>query len=103
MVSPTGGAKDVTPPQLVKSTPPLQTIYFDHSGFELEFDELIGLDNIYGQLIVSPPMMEKPDVGFHRRKVSVSYDEDDLLENTTYSFNFGNAIVDHNEGNILVT
>ena len=27
--------------------------------------------------------------------------EDSLKANTTYNFNFGNAIVDNNEGNIL--
>lgn len=101
VVSPTGGAKDVTPPQLKKSIPPLRTIYFDQGGFELEFDEIVNLENIYGQLIVSPPMKGSPEVKYHKRKVTVAFDKDDLLDSTTYTFNFGNAIVDYNEKNQL--
>jgi len=101
MAPPTGGKKDITPPKLQKSNPPMQSVYFDEGGFQLEFDENVGLENVHSQLVVSPPMKERPDVKYNKKKITVHFDKDDLLENTTYNFNFGNSIKDHNEGNIL--
>jgi hypothetical protein len=101
MVTPSGGDKDESPPELRKSTPPLNTVYFNNDGFQLEFDELLVLDNINSQLIVSPPLAEKPEVKAMKKKLIVKFKKEDLLENTTYSFNFGFAIKDFNEGNVL--
>ena len=98
---PTGGIIDSTPPALVNSTPPQNTVYFSADGFDLEFDEMVDLDNIYGQLLVSPPMKEKPVVRVNKKKIHVHFDKNDLQENSTYTFNFGSAIKDHNEGNVL--
>lgn len=101
IVPPSGGEKDVTPPILKKSDPLVNTIFFDNNGFQLDFDELIVLDNVNSQLVVSPPLVEKPNVGVMKKKVTVKFKKEDLLPNTTYSFNFGLAITDYNEGNIL--
>ena len=101
IVPPKGGAVDEIPPQLKKSNPKMNTVYFNEGGFQLEFDEIIVLDNVNSQLIVSPPMKEKPDVRAMKHKVTVKFDKDDLQDNTTYSFNFGMAIKDFNNGNVL--
>lgn len=101
MVPPTGGQKDITPPMLKKSNPPFRTIYFDKDEIQLEFDELINLESINSQLVVSPPLQEKPDVKFMKKKITVKFKDEVLQENTTYTFNFGSAIVDHNAGNVL--
>ena len=98
---PTGGIIDSTPPVLLNSSPPQNTVYFSSDGFELEFDEMVDLDNIYGQLLVSPPMEEKPVIRVNKKKIHVHFDKNDLQENSTYTFNFGSAIKDHNEGNVL--
>jgi len=79
----------------------MSSIYFDNSGFQLEFDEIVDLENINGQLIISPPFEKKPTVRTNKRKITVHFDYSELQENTTYTFNFGSAIKDHNEGNIL--
>ncbi len=98
---PKGGLEDVTPPKLLKSSPKMSSIYFDNNGFQLEFDEIVDLDNINGQLIISPPFEKKPTVKWNKRKITVHFDNTELQENTTYTFNFGSAIKDHNEGNVL--
>jgi hypothetical protein len=100
-VPPKGGIKDTLPPALKKSNPPMNTIFFENNGFQLEFDELIVLDNVNSQLVISPPLKEKPVVGVMKKKLNVKFNKEDLLPNTTYSFNFGSAIMDYNEGNIL--
>lgn len=100
-VPPQGGEKDVDPPVLVNSSPEMFSTHFKTREFTLEFDELFTLENIYNQLVVSPLLLTKPKVKASKRYLTVSFEEEDLRENTTYTFNFGDAIKDHNEGNIL--
>ena len=100
-VPPSGGEKDIDPPVLIKSTPEMNKTHFKGREFTLEFDELFDLESIYTQLVISPPLKTKEKVKTNRNKLTVSFYEENLKENTTYSFNFGNAIKDHNEGNIL--
>ncbi len=100
IVPPSGGAKDTTPPALLKTTPKNGRINFIDKGFELFFDEFIVLKDINKQLIISPPFETKPDIAVHGKRLKVNF-KDTLLKNTTYIFNFGNAIVDFNEGNIF--
>lgn len=100
-VPPQGGDKDIDPPVLVNSTPEMFSVHFKGREFTLEFDELFTLDNIYSQLVVSPLLLSKPKVKANRNQLTVSFEEEKLRENTTYTFNFGDAIKDHNEGNIL--
>lgn len=98
---PAGGPDDKTPPVLKKSQPLQETVFFNEGGFQLEFDEIIVLDNVNSQLVVSPPLAEKPDIKSMKNRVTVKFNKEDLQENTTYSFNFGLAITDYNAGNIL--
>lgn len=100
IVSPSGGPKDITPPALLKTTPKNGSVNFTDNGFELSFDEFIVLKNVNKQLIISPPFETKPDISVHGKKVMVKF-KDTLSTNTTYIFNFGNAIADFNEGNIF--
>ncbi|MBK8496527.1 MAG: Ig-like domain-containing protein [Chitinophagaceae bacterium] len=51
-------------------------------------------------LLISPFPKKTPAVDFKLKTVTVKL-KDSLLPNTTYSINFGNAIVDINEGNPL--
>jgi hypothetical protein len=100
-VPPSGGDKDVEPPVLVSSDPEMFRTQFKGREFTLEFDELFDLENISTQLVVSPMLLSKPKVKMNRNRLTVSFYEENLKPNTTYNFNFGNAIKDHNEGNIL--
>lgn len=99
--SPSGGPKDTTPPVLIKAEPENLTTEFKAKKIRLYFDEYIKLEDVQNQLIVSPPLKYNPDVtpqGVPRKYVEITL-KDTLLENTTYTLNFGQSIVDNNEGN----
>ncbi|SDX98653.1 Ig-like domain-containing protein [Lutibacter oricola] len=101
--SPTGGLKDSIPPSLIKATPPLETTNFKAKKIKILFDEYVKLEDVKKNLVISPPQKNEPliiPVGTASKFISISI-QDTLAPNTTYSFNFGNSIVDNNEGNEL--
>lgn len=97
---PQGGEKDVTPPKYMGSTPtPNQTNVKDKK-MVITFDEYVQLKDPYKQVIVSPPQKTNPSISSLGKKVTVEL-IDTMLENTTYIVDFGDAIADNNEGNLL--
>ena len=99
--TPTGGPKDEDPPVLLKSEPDSMTTNFNAEKIRLYFDEFVLLKDPQNQLIVSPPFKYPPELspqGTTRKYVEVKI-KDTLLENTTYTLNFGQSIVDNNESN----
>ena len=102
--SPTGGPVDSIPPVLVNASPKINSINFDSEEIKLTFDEFIKLDEVTDQLIISPPLEKtsyevKPLSGA-TKKVFLKF-LDSLKSETTYTINFGNSIIDNNEGNPL--
>ena len=100
--SPTGGPRDSLPPVLINASPKLNTIFFDQEEFNLTFDEYVTLKDIGKQLIISPPLNSSqykvyPVTGASK-KVTLKL-LDSLLDDTTYTFNFGESIIDFNESN----
>src|SRR5690606_29480459 len=65
----------------------------------MEFDEYIRVDGYSSQLIVSPPLKKLPEYSLRGKKLIITW-SDTLLPNTTYQFNFGQSVVDVNEGNV---
>ena len=62
------------------------------------------MEKINSQLIVSPPIEKSGYSIFPQSGASKFIDidlKDSLQKNSTYSFNFGQALVDNNEGNPL--
>lgn len=98
--SPTGGPKDTLAPVLVSANPPLKNTNFTGNKITLNFNEYVNLDNIQNNLLIAPYPKTTPEINFKLRTVTIKL-KDTLLENTTYTINFGNAIKDVNEGNIL--
>ncbi|WP_082422413.1 Ig-like domain-containing protein [Aquimarina longa] len=97
----TGGSKDETPPVFTKAFPPNFSTNFDANEIRIYFDEYIKLKDPQKQIIVSPPMDPKPTItplGGASKYIKIKF-LDTLLENTTYSINFGESVVDNNEGN----
>ncbi len=101
--TPTGGAKDTIPPVLQKAIPSNKTVNFKEKKIRIYFDEYIKLKDVNTQLIISPPQKNEPVItptGTASKFISIKI-LDTLDANTTYSYNFGNSIVDNNEENKL--
>lgn len=94
-----GGEDDKIPPKLVSSVPDTFSTKYYAKTVELEFDEYLVLKNPNIELIVTPPMRIPPEIKLKNKTVVVTFQEN-LLPNTTYALNFGNAITDNNNGNI---
>ena len=98
--SPVGGLKDESPPAVVEEKPANHSVRFGQDRIEIKFDEFIQLRDINQELLVSPPMETKPVVRIRKKSIIVDLQEQ-LRDRTTYTLNFGQAIVDYNEGNQL--
>ena len=100
--SPTGGPKDETPPVMLRADPPQKTVGFKEDRIRIYFDEYIKLNKLQEQLVISPPL-EQTAYLISPQSVAARYIEiefmDSLSPNTTYTFNFGESVVDNNEGN----
>jgi hypothetical protein len=97
---PTGGPRDRTPPKLLKATPENMTRNFAAKQIILEFDEYFKLTNQYQEITVSPAMERAPEYKIRSKNLVIDL-KDTLHKNTTYVINFGKAIADVNEGNLL--
>ena len=97
-VAPTGGPQDTTPPIVVEAVPENHSINFTGKKIEITFDEYISLENANQNVMISPPLSEKPDIKLKNKTVIVKFKEI-LAPNTTYTINFGSSIKDLHEGN----
>lgn len=99
--TPTGGEKDAEPPKVVSVTPALgQTNVLPNPGgmIAFEFDEYVNVRQLSAQLLVSPPLAKPLEWVMKGNTVHFFWSEE-LLRDKTYIFQFGDAIVDLNEGN----
>ncbi|MGC1633587.1 MAG: Ig-like domain-containing protein [Gelidibacter sp.] len=99
--NPSGGEKDIEPPRILKSSPENYSTNFKANEIKIQFDEYVKIKNVQKQLIISPPMDPAPDImpmGSASKSITIKIN-DTLRPNTTYSFNFGQSIVDNNEEN----
>jgi hypothetical protein len=97
----TGGQKDIVPPRVVKekSTGNYQT-KFKKQTIRLSFDEYIRLDDVFTQVLVSPPTNERPEITLNGKQLTIEFDKDEKLKDSaTYTINFGSSVKDLNEGN----
>jgi len=100
---PEGGPKDEASPVMTIAKPAHLTTNFKADEIKIYFDEYIKLKDIQKQLIVSPPLKYPPVIaplGTPSKFISIQI-LDTLKENTTYTFNFGESVIDNTEGNIL--
>ncbi len=98
-VSPTGGAKDEIPPQLLTSIPENNTVNFSATEITLNFDEYVQLNDASNQILISPIPEKAPAIKAYKKSIVITFDS--LLQaNTTYAINFGKAIADVHEGNV---
>lgn len=97
---PAGGPRDVTPPKLLKATPQDQTRNFNANEIQLDFDEYFKLTNPYQEITITPSPEKPPEIKTRKKSVVIEFKEP-LLKETTYVINFGKAISDVNESNVL--
>lgn len=97
-IGPQGGPKDTIPPVVVKETPANGSNHFADKKIEILFNEYLQLDNVQTNLLVSPPQQVPPEVKAQGKKVVVTLQED-LIDSTTYTLDFGNSICDYTEKN----
>jgi hypothetical protein len=101
IIPPTGGDRDSLPPRLVKVTPPDSSKGFKTKTITFTFDEYIQQpQEISKNLIVSPTYSIIPSIESKLRTLTIRI-KDTLEPNTTYYYDFGDAIKDVNEGNVL--
>lgn len=99
--TPSGGEKDMLPPEIIRSEPKNFSTNFNSTEIKIYFNEYIKIKDLSKQLIISPPMNTPPEItplGTASKYITIKI-YDTLAPNTTYAFNFGNSIVDNNEGN----
>lgn len=100
---PEGGPKDKEAPLFVTANPPYESIHFNKKEIKIQFNEYVKLKDLNKQLVVSPPMKNPPLItpqGTASKEIKIEI-LDTLKLNTTYIFNFGNAVEDNNEANKL--
>lgn len=99
-VSPSGGPKDVFPPVVVETNPENFSRNVKSKTIHITFDEYVTLDNASKNILISPPQKKSPYFRLTGKVLTIKF-EDDLRPETTYSINFGSAIKDLHEGNVL--
>jgi hypothetical protein len=98
IIPPTGGPRDTLPPVLIDVTPKDSTVNFKGNRIVFNFDEYIDLREVQDNLLFTPLFETVPVVDVKLKTVTVRL-RDTLEPNTTYTFDFGNAITDVNENN----
>lgn len=96
--NPDGGPYDEEPPVLLESEPAINATKVKKGKVVLTFNENVKLNNAFEKVVVSPPQSQMPEIKHNGKHVTVEL-YDTLVPNTTYSIDFGDAIVDNNEGN----
>jgi len=100
IIPPGGGPRDSIPPKLMAAIPKDSATRVKTKFITLTFDEFVDVKDVQQNLVVSPNPQNPPLVDYKLRNVTIKL-KDSLEPNTTYSLNFGNAVKDVNEGNIL--
>jgi len=100
IVPPGGGLRDSLPPVPVRATPRDSALNVHEQKITIVFDEYIELKSATEKVLISPYPKNQPAFESKLRTLTIRL-KDSLLPNTTYSVDFGDAIVDLNEGNPL--
>lgn len=99
--APQGGPRDSLPPLVTSMNPAIGQTSFKDKKIFIEFNEYIQIKDQMTEFFVSPRMKKNPALTVRGRGVQISITDDSLRENQTYALNFGSAIRDNNEGNVL--
>ncbi len=98
IVTPVGGPKDITPPKVVKETPPNGAVNFNSNTVKVTFDEFVTLNNTLENVLISPPMEKEPTYTLSGKSLIIKF-QDSLKPNQTYNIGFADCIHDYTEDN----
>lgn len=98
IVSPTGGPRDTSPPEILQASPPSGSVNFAGNSFTLRFNEFIQTGNLLQQMLISPPMSSPPKTRIKGKSLIITF-SDTLHYDVTYAVYLGNSIQDITEKN----
>ncbi len=100
--APTGGPKDTIPPVVVATFPDSNAtnVAMEKTEIIITFDEYVQIKDANKNIFLSPPQKKRPKTKIKGKSIVVTFPEN-LDSSKTYTLNFGPAIADNNEGNIL--
>jgi len=96
IIMPSGGEVDKTPPKVISISPENNSLNFRSKEVVITFDEYVKINK--GSINFFPNIEPAPIIKAEGRSVVIELTEQ-LKNNTTYTINFNNSIVDLNEGN----
>ena len=99
--SPTGGAVDEDPPQVLRMSPEAGTTFWSGGTVVLEFDEYVQVKNAREQWLISPPLDGLPTYRLRGRTLELDWSGVTLPESGTVVLDLGESVVDLHEGNPL--
>lgn len=94
------GPRDSIAPKIIKETPENLSKNFSSKEIKIQFDEFIQLSNEFTEISISPALDIPPEYKARKQILEIKFDKP-LEQNTTYTINFGKAIADVNESNVL--
>jgi hypothetical protein len=98
---PSGGEVDRSPPEIISISPALGAtdVSVEAGGtIEVLFDEYVNVRGLGSQLLISPPLSKPIEWRMRGKAVTFTWLEP-LIDNVTYVFQFGDAVIDLHEGN----
>lgn len=98
--TPQGGPKDSKPPKVLNMMPKNQTRNFVAKKILIEFDEFFKIENETKEFSISPELEKAPILKIKKKVLEITM-PDTLEKTTTYTLNFGKAIADINESNVI--
>ena len=99
VMSPPGGPKDETPPELIEVTPPNGATYFKGGLVELLFSEYIDENTIDRAITILPLLVEEPEIIYKGKRLHI-YFPDSLLMDQTYIISINRDLTDEHRVNL---
>jgi len=99
IIMPSGGEIDKAAPKVISISPENNSLNFNSNEIVITFDEYVKINNV-SSINFFPNIEPSPIIKTAGKSVVVKLTEQ-LKNNTTYSINFNNSIVDLNESNNL--
>ena len=95
-MSPPGGPKDITPPDLIETFPLDGTVNYAGGQIKLEFSEYIDEKSIERAIHILPTLTTRPELIYKGKKIYIDL-PDSLLEDQTYIVVINRNLSDENK------